>query len=64
MRWIIAALVCYVASAFIPGLGVIWPALGGGAYYLGLVLAYLVTPILALIGIVRIWKSRRSSRVR
>ena len=58
MRWIIAGVVCYFASAFLPGLDLVWPGSGGMAYTAGLMLGYLVAPLLLLIGIVRIWRSR------
>lgn len=59
LRWILAALVSFIAGAFVPGLGIVWP----GAWYAGLILSWVIAPLLAFIGAVSLWRSRAARQL-
>lgn len=62
MRWLLLALICFVAGALTPGLGTLWPSAQPVAYAVGLALALVLAPILSVVGIVAKWRSWRSEQ--
>jgi hypothetical protein len=58
--FLLGAVVAFVASAYVPWAFVLW-GLGPVGYMLGVILAFVVSPALAGVGVVTLVKRRRKA---
>jgi hypothetical protein len=59
MKWLAGGMLAFVLAAFVPGIGVVDPRLGTIGVAIGLILAFVVSPIFVGIGVVRIARAFR-----